>query len=243
MSTISIVARKKALDLYLNHQHEVGSELKKKSPTKYDKYKSTDCITYVLNVLSHAYKEVGNTQMAKDIWRMGKEEKSSDFKGTILAKRLINTKNWVGIYVSPDSIHPTDGDKEHTFAAVMAKRNCTFSPDNVPLKHRVVNYNPTSKNHPEFQSLYPNFGASKLNLISYKELEKIPFGFGLSRGGTHCWVFVEGFVYEVHWDSIGSGLYEKTSLKNFPWLSNAIFVPHDTGAKINLIKLKCAVGA
>lgn len=32
MSTISIVARKKALDLYLNHQNEVGSELKKKIP-------------------------------------------------------------------------------------------------------------------------------------------------------------------------------------------------------------------
>lgn len=29
MSTISIVARKKALGLYLNHQNEVGSELKK----------------------------------------------------------------------------------------------------------------------------------------------------------------------------------------------------------------------
>lgn len=242
MSTISIVARKKALDLYRNHENEVGSELKKKYPKQYEKYESTDCITYVLNVLSHAYKEVGNNRMAKDIWFMGKENRQADFKGTILAKRLVNNKNWTGIYVSPDSIHPSDGDKEHTFAAVMAKRNCTFSSDKVPLKHLVVNYKPTSKNDPKFQSLYPNFGVSTLNKIDYKVLEKIPFGFGLSRGGMHCWIFVEGFVYEVHWDSIGSGLYEKTALRNFPWLSSAIFVPNDIGANLNLAKLKCALG-
>lgn len=71
--------------------------LKKKYPKqydKYDKYESTDCITYVLNVLSYAYKEVGNNQMAKDIWFMGKENRQADFKGTILAKRLVNNKNW-----------------------------------------------------------------------------------------------------------------------------------------------------
>ncbi len=134
----------------------------------------------MLNVLSSAYKEIGNAQMAKDIWYMGKESKQADFKGTIFAKRLVNNKNWAGIYVSPDSIHPTDGDEEHTFAAVIAKKHCKFSQDNVPLKHYVVNYKPTSKKHSEFQALYPNFGERKLNEIDYKVLEKIPFGFGLS---------------------------------------------------------------
>lgn len=241
MSTLSVVAKNKALDLYRNHSHEVGSELKRKYPKKYEKYESTDCITYVLKVLSHAYKEIGNTQMSKDIWFMGKENKGADFKGTTLAKRLVNNKNWAGIYVSPDSIHPTDGDKEHTYAAYRAKK-CKYSLDNVPIKHLVVDYKPTSKQHPKFQALYPTLGVRKLNEIDYKTLEKIPFGFGLSRGGSHCWIFIEGYVYEVHWDLIGSGLYEKRSLKNFPWLSSAIFVPSDVAANLNLVKLKCAAG-
>jgi len=195
----------------------------------------------VLNVLSYAYKEIGNEQMANDIWYMGRETKQDKFRGTILAKRLVNNKNWAGIYVSPDSIHPTDGKKEHTFAAYRAKK-CKFSPDNVPLKHYVVNYKPTSKKHPKFQALYPALGERKLNEIDYKALEKIPFGFGLSKGGTHCWIFIEGYVYEIHWDAIGPGLYEKTALRDFKWLSSAILVPNDTAANLNLVKLKCAVG-
>ena len=242
MSTLSIVARKKALALYEDHSNEVGSELKKNHPKKYEKYQSTDCMTYVLNVLSFAYKEIGNSQMAKDIWFMGKENKGDDSKGTILGKRLVNNKNWVGIYVSPDTIHPTDADDEHTYAAVVAKRNCKYSPDNIPLKHYVVNYKPTSKTHENFQALYPNLGARKLNEIDYKALEKIPFGIGLSRGGEHCWVFIEGYVYEVHWLLIGPGLYEKTALKDFPWLSSVILVPNDVGANLSLKTLKCAEG-
>ncbi|GDY28304.1 hypothetical protein AHAT_41940 [Agarivorans sp. Toyoura001] len=240
MTSFSGIAKAKTIKLYENHSHEVGSVLKQSDPKKYEKYESTDCITYVLNVLSHAYKEMGNGQMAKDVWTMGRETSRSDFRGTILAKRLVTQKNWAGIYVSPDSIHPSDGDQEHTYASVVARKQCIYSTDNVPLKHRVVNYNPTKEDNPNFQALYPYLGKTKLNDIDYKELAKIPFGFGLSRGGMHTWLFVEGFVYEVHWDAIGKGLYEKTALRNYPWLSSAIFVPQDTAIKLNLAKLKCA---
>ncbi len=66
------------------------------------------------------------------------------------------------------------------------------------------------------------------------------FGFGLSKGGMHTWVFSKGKVYEVHWDKIGSELYEATPLRRFPWLSGAIIIPPDQAAFLAATsKLKC----
>ncbi|WP_104400873.1 hypothetical protein [Vibrio penaeicida] len=239
MTSFSTYAKNKMLDLYNNHTHEVGSQLKKNNPQKYESLEATDCITYVLKVLSHSYKKIGNVQLSKEIWLMGRENMQSNFRGTILAKKLVSNYGWSSIFATPDSIHPEDGDEEHTYATVMAKRRCVYSPDQVPVKYLVADYSPTTESHPEFQKLYPNLPARKLKTLDYKELKKIPFAFGLSRGGTHCWLFSEGYVYEVHWDKVGKGLYSKVPLKQFDWLSSLIVVPADTENKYKLKTLNC----
>lgn len=86
MASFSTYAKNKMLDLYNNHDHEVGSQLKKNNPKKYESLEATDCITYVLKVLSHSYMKMGNRQLSKDIWLMGRESAQSNFRGTILPK-------------------------------------------------------------------------------------------------------------------------------------------------------------
>lgn len=87
MKTFSEHAHEKLIDLFDNHSHEVGSELKKKNPDKYKDYESTDCITYSLNVISYAFKKLGHEDAAKRIWKLGG-------KGTDLAKYLVDFHNW-----------------------------------------------------------------------------------------------------------------------------------------------------
>ena len=85
MKTFSDHAHDKLIDLFNNHSHEVGSELKKQDPNKYKDYKSTDCITYSLNVISYAFNKVGNTDAERRVWKLGG-------KGTDLAKYLVNSQ-------------------------------------------------------------------------------------------------------------------------------------------------------
>jgi hypothetical protein len=73
MKTFTDYAEEKLFDLYNNHDHEVGSELKKLEPEKYKNLKSTDCITYALNVMSYSFKSIGDEISAKKIWTLGKK--------------------------------------------------------------------------------------------------------------------------------------------------------------------------
>ena len=66
-----------------------------------------------------------------------------------------------------------------------------------------------------------------LDPISILSLEKVKFAFGISRGGMHTWLYSKGKIFEVHWDSVGDGLYEKSSLRSYPWISGAFFIPPD----------------
>ena len=58
-------------------------------------------------------------------------------------------------------------------------------------------------------------------------LKRIKFAYGLSRGGRHTWLFSYGRVYEVHWDQIGSNLYDSSPFESFEWLSSLIVIPPD----------------
>ena len=89
MKTFSDYALEKLTDLYKNHSHEVGSELKKADPVTYKSYESTDCITYALNVIGYAFKKVGNEKAAKKAWTLGKH-------GTDLAAFLVNEHKMEG---------------------------------------------------------------------------------------------------------------------------------------------------
>ena len=231
MKTYSDYAKEKMIELFNSHEDEVGSELKKLHPEKYKDYKSTDCITYSLNVISYAFEKSGNSKAAKNVWGLGK-------RGVDLAKYLVNSHGWKGVYINPDSVHPADAQAEHTFSSHLATRTCKYY--QIPLHFRVDNYAPTPRTNPAYRQLNRNAGVTSLNKVDITSLEQVKFGFGLSRGGMHTWVFSKGKVYEVHWDKIGSGLYEATSLRRFPWLSGAIVIPSDQGAFLSASsKLKC----
>ncbi|MGD8782902.1 MAG: hypothetical protein PVG75_00615 [Thioalkalispiraceae bacterium] len=231
MKKFSDYAYAKLIDLYNNHSHEVGSQLKAMDPAKYKSLKSTDCITYALNVMSYAFEQTGNKEAAKKVWSLGQH-------GNELAAYLVNQHNWKGIYINPDVNHPKDRSDEHTYSNYLANRSCKYY--KIPLSYKVVNYNTTSKLHPSFQKLNTHLGETKLNLTDVKSLSKVKFGFGISRGGKHTWLFSNGKVYEVHWDSIGAGLYESMHISKYPWLSGAIVVPPDQALLLSKsVMLKC----
>ena len=218
MKTFSDHAQEKLVGLYNNHAHEVGSVLLKSDPEKYKSYSATDCITYVLNVLGYAFEKTGDAKAAKHVWRLGKH-------GTELGTYLVKRHGWKGVYINPDVMHPKDADSEHSFSHHLAVKNCRYY--QIPLKYRVVNYSVTPLNHIAFGQLNPKAAPSALNPIDLANLALIKFGFGVSRGGSHTWLFSWGQVYEVHWEGIGDTLYEASPLRTYPWLSGAIVVPPD----------------
>lgn len=167
---------RKLIDLYKNHDKEVGIELKKSNPVKYKDYKSTDCITYSLNVISYAFEKAGNTVAAKHVWSLGK-------RGADLASYLVNTHGWKGVYINPDSVHPSDAQSEHPYSSYLASKTCKYY--QVPLHFRVDNYTPTPKTHPAFKKVNRNAAVTALNKVNIISLEQVKFGFGLSRGGMH----------------------------------------------------------
>lgn len=231
MKTFSEYASEKLIELFNNHSHEVGSELKEKDPVKYKEYESTDCITYSLRVISYAFEKLGKVEAARKVWKLGG-------KGTDLAKYLVDSHSWKGIYINPDSKHPVDANSEHTYTSHLATQKCKYY--QIPLEYKVQNYTITPKTHSAFQKLNKSASVSKLNEIDILSLEQVKFGFGISKGGMHTWVFSKGKVYEVHWDKIGSELYEATSLRSFGWLSGAIVVPFYQSALLSVSsKLKC----
>ena len=129
-------------------------------------------------------------------------------------------------------------DSEHTYTSYLATKKCTYY--QIPLEYKVEDYSVTPSGHKSFQQLNRNTPATKLNNIDIATLEQVKFGFGVSRGGKHTWVFSTGKVYEVHWDKVGPELYESTLLRHFPWISGAIVVPFDQAAHLSASsKLKC----
>jgi hypothetical protein len=230
-TTFSDHAYEKLIDLFNNHDHEVGSELKKEDPTKYKDYKSTDCITYALNVIRYAFEKVGDAASAKKAWSLGKY-------GTELAKYLVDSHGWSGVYINPDTVHPVDAQQEHTYSNYVASKSCSYH--KVPVAYKVTNFNVTPNTHAKFQKLNKTSPVTTLNTVDIASLKLVKFGFGISRGGMHTWLFSYGKVYEVHWKGIGADLYEATPLELFGWLSGAIVVPKDQVGHLAVsAKLKC----
>lgn len=226
----SDVARAKMLDLYNNHSHEVGSVLKQSDPQKYRNYKSTSCIVYAINVIAYAYEHLGDRATAKQVRQLSE-------KGTELAAYLARNKRWVGVYISPDTDHPADADKYHVLSHRQVERTCSYW--RIPIKFKAINYNPTPQSHPSFQATSPGRPPSKLDTVNITALSRMKFGFGVSRGGRHTWLYSLGKVYEVHWDQIGPNLYERTPLPMFPWLSGAIVVPPDEAKTLQMARVAC----
>ena len=146
-------AKLKMNDLLNNHDHEVGSVLKTQYPQKFKDLHSTDCITFVGNVLSYAFEKVGDLASAKEVWKNSK-------KGTNLAQLLIG-KGWKAIYWNPDVKNPRDYNPanpngawtEHPFSYHIAKTQSTYY--GIPITESVINYNPTFSANKRFEETTP----------------------------------------------------------------------------------------
>jgi len=218
------------IDLFNNHSHECGSKVTAANPGK----TPTDCITYVINVVSYAFEKAGDKAAAGKVKGLGK-------LGTELAAYLVKSHKWKAVYINPDVNHPRDKSYEHvmTYKTVMGK-----SPYyGIAIDQTVVNYTPTPKSDPNFVS-FKGKGMSAdptdEDDSQMRELKKIKFGVGVSRGGMHTWLYSYGMVYEVHWDKVGADLYGTTDIENFEWLSGAIVIPPDaySAAKFDAVAQK-----
>lgn len=231
MKSFSEYALEKLVGLYRNHAHEVGSVLYASNPEKYKSYVPTDCITYVLNVIAYAFEKCGDGESAKQVRRLGRH-------GTEVAEYLVKRHKWRGVYINPDVNHPLDADSEHSFSHHLAIKTCLYY--RIPLEYRVINYSVTPARDPAFGKLNAKAGPTRLNLVDLANLSLLKFGFGVSRGGRHTWLFSQGKVYEVHWQGIGESLYEASPLRTYPWLSGAIVVPPDQVHLLSIsAQLKC----
>jgi hypothetical protein len=224
MSAFTAHALEKMLDLFNNHDHEVGSQLKKFDPETFKDYTSTDCITYVLNVLTHAFQATGDAAAAVKAKGLGA-------RGTDLAKYLVTSHKWKGIYINPDAKHPRDDEKEHPYSSAIALRDKKYY--EIPLEYAVQNYAVTPAADLAPLQLNKNIPPTEHNETDIASLEKVEFGFGMSRGGTHTWLFSKGDIYEVHWNEIGSGLYEASPLREFDWLSGVIVIPPEQAVHLS----------
>ena len=65
------------------------------------------------------------------------------------------------------------------------------------------------------------------DLTGVEQLKKVPFFFGLARGGTHTFVGQNGRVNEFHWDRNPDDktAIEERPLTEFPWNSGILMVP------------------
>lgn len=221
MTNFTDHAHQKMMDLFNKHDHEVGSQIASAHPSK----TPTDCITYVINVLKYAFDKSGDKASAAKVATLGTY-------GTKLAAYLVNTHKWTGIYYNPDVNHPRDGDLEHAYSyykkVVLSKKYY-----NIPISYWLINYKPTPKTNPNYKS-FSGIGGSKdltkKDVSQLNMLKKVKFAVGVSRGGTHTWLYSLGKVYEVHWDKVGADLYEASNLDGYAWLSGALVVPPDAMA-------------
>ena len=215
-------AHRKMIDLYNNHDHEVGSQLYKSDPDRYRGYKRTNCITYVMNCISYGFKKSGDINASDKVWNY-------IIRGTDLASYLIHRHDWEGVYLNPDVKKPADDDSEHPYSYRIARKHCSYY--GLPVSAFALNYRPTE--------VWDGDTATRKNNKDIAVLDEIKFGFGVSRCGTHTWLFSEGRVYEVHWSSIGVDLYEHSSLKDdFPWLSSLLIVPPDQAKRLRQSSIK-----
>lgn len=215
-------AHEKMMDLFNHHDHEVGSELYKEDPDKYKDHEKTNCITYVMNCMSYGFKMSGHPDAAQQVWKY-------IIRGVDLAGYLVHQHDWSCVYINPDVKHPRDENAEHPFSYNYdVKRRCTYY--GLPVFATALNYHPTVET--DSGIIYGAGEQTPLELDDIQKLEAVKFGFGLSRGGMHTWLFSEGQVYEVHWDGIGDSLYERSSIIEFPWLSSVIVVPPESARKL-----------
>lgn len=178
--------------------------------------KESSCIGWAMENVKAAYTAAGKGVRWAEIERIVVSKGS---KGTDLAKEL-QKDGWEGVYFNPDAKRPSDGNPEHSFSASQVAKGKGYYGINV--KHTVQNYRPSTAEEGKTPTAQ--------DLKGFKDLEKVPFFFGLARGGTHTFVGTAGKVNEFHWDRMpdDKGSIEERPLTEFPWNSGVVMVPPGT---------------
>ena len=203
--TFSQYAENKMWELFKHHDDQVGNRY----PGDHQGKSVTDCTIYVCQTLEYAFEQMGQTDRSRVIH--GFRTKS----GRDMALYLVSI-GWNAYYWNPDVKNPRDGDQEHPFAYQQALKNKHYK--NVPVEDKmIVNYNLTSH------------GRRQNDMDAFNKLSRVRFAYVLARGATHNFLLSYGMVFEVHWDKIGDGLYERSPFYTFEWLDGVVVVPPDAG--------------
>lgn len=218
-----------------DHSEEIGSaawnSLSSVEQRKYAHFKRTDCVTFALEVLGWALEQAGEKE---GLSGMSRVVVNHDAKGTNIAEYLVESLGWKGIYITPDMYHPTGNFDEHAAVYRKLSNKCLYY--SIPISFVVMNYSPTSSALISKADGFPGRGETPRTLTAYTRLMSVEFGFGLSAGGYHTWLFSGGYVYEVHYGAWGKdgGLYEKTALGLWSAVDNVIVVPPDGVSHLEL---------
>ena len=88
----------------------------------------------------------------------------------------------------------------------------------VAIDHVVENYRPTADQ------------GTALDLSGLEKLSKVPFFFGLAKGGNHTFVGRNARVNEFHWNHMPNSAtaIEERPLKDWGWNSGLIMIPPGT---------------
>lgn len=168
----------------------------------------TDCITYVRQVLEYGFGQVGQADKVRGVH-------SRYEKGTDLARYLVSI-GWSAYYWNPDVKNPRDGSAQHPVSYKLAVESSHYY--TVPIETKmIINYNRTPS------SKKPN------EMDAFLKFSKVRFSFGLARGGDHTFLLSYGMLFQVHWDKLGAGLYERSAFYDFEWLDGIVVVPPDAG--------------
>lgn len=174
--------------------------------------RQSSCIDWALECVGAAYRSVGRADKFAQIKARVVAEGG---RGVVLARELI-ADGWTGIYWNPDTRKPSDGSSEHTFSAMVARTQAKYY--GLRVRGLVVDYKPSS-------------GSTTVQkLDGLHKLAKVPFWFGMARGGSHTFVGYGTTLSEFHWTHMpnGKNAIEEKPLTEFAWLSGMIVVPPGT---------------
>ncbi len=174
--------------------------------------KESSCIGWAMENVGAAYKAAGKSERWSEIMRTVTAKGS---KGIDLAKEL-QKDGWQAIYWNPDAKHPDDSNPEHTFSAAQVARGNGYY--GLKITDKVQNYRPTEGQ------------GTKQDTSGIEKLSKVPFFFGMAKGGMHTFVGRQGNVNEFHWseDPASHHAIQETPLKDWGWNSGVIMVPPGT---------------
>lgn len=193
-------------------RREWATQNAKPGTTPNANFKESSCIGWAMENVGAAYAAAGKTERWNEIMRIVAAKGS---KGTDLAKEL-QKDGWQSVYWNPDARNPNDGNNEHSFSATQVQRGKGYY--GISVDATVMNYRPTAG------------GPTKQDLSGIDKLSKVPFFFGLAKGGMHTFVGRNGNVNEFHWNHMPDSrtAIEEKPLKDWGWNSGLIMVPPGT---------------